>query len=187
MLAIAWVMLLLGIELISFSFLGFVVMLLLALFPKLIVSLGFWFSVIGVFYIYLLIHWSQKSDIWFGNKWFITLISIPVGIFILMLPIVHGVFGATSSWQLLSPILSLLFALFYPLAIGLHLIGWGGLFDSGLQQIFALPSESYESLLPIWVVSGYIVLSLSAIWSKILFWMTLGFAILYLLYLYAFV
>ena len=187
MLSIAWVMLLLGIELISFSFLWTVVMLLLAFFPRLIVSLGFWFSVAGVYYIYLLIHWSQKSDVWFGNKWMITLFSIPVGIFILMLPVVHGIFGLTSPWQILSPILSLLFALFYPLVIGLHVIGWGGLFDSGLQRLFALPSESHESLLPIWAVSIYIVFSLGAMWSKVFFWMTLGFASLYFFYLYTFV
>ncbi|MEA3419304.1 MAG: ComEC/Rec2 family competence protein [Campylobacterota bacterium] len=187
MLTIAWVMLLLGIELISFSFLGSVVMLLLALFPTLMASLGFWFSVTGVFYIYLLLHWSQKSSTWLSSKWIISMFYIPVGIFILMLPVVHGIFGVTSPWQLLSPILSLIFTLFYPLVIGLHLIGWGGMFDSSLQWLFALPSESYQSLLPTWVVIGYVLLSLGAMRSRMLFWITLGFAVLYLLYLYAFV
>ena len=59
MLLIAWMMLLMGMELISFEFLGFVLMLLAALFPELTMSVGFWFSASGVFYIYLLLHWSQ--------------------------------------------------------------------------------------------------------------------------------
>ncbi len=187
MLSIAWVMLLMGMELISFEFLGFVAMLLLALFPELVTSLGFWFSVIGVYYIYLVLYWSQESESWFRNKWMISLISIPVGIYLLMLPVVHSIFGMTSEWQLLSPVLSLLFTIFYPLVIGLHLIGMGGVLDSGLLYLFALPSEYREHLLPFWMLAGYGLLSIGAMWSRILFWMTLGLAVLYLGYLLLFV
>ena len=187
MLAIAWLMLLLGMELLSFEFLAFVVLLLLAIFPQLSASLGFWFSVIGVFYIYLVIYWSQKGGSFWANKWTITLFSIPVGIFILMLPVVHGVFGTTSPWQLLTPILSLLFAPFYPLTIGLHLLGYGGLLDKGLLWLFSLPSVQYEHLLPVWVVGGYLLFSVGAIWSRLLFALTLGSALLYFSYLFLFV
>ena len=187
MLSIAWMMLLLGMELISFEFLGFVVMLLLALFPELVASLGFWFSVVGVYYIYLVLYWSQESGAWLHNKWVISLISIPVGIYLLMLPVVHGVFGMTSGWQLLSPLLSLLFTIFYPLVIGLHMIGMGGALDSGLLRLFALPSEYQEHILPLWVLAGYGLLSIGAMWSRILFWMTLGSSLLYLGYLLLFV
>ena len=187
MLTMAWLMLLLGLELLSFEFLTFVVLLLLALFPDLIASLGFWFSVTGVFYIYLLIYWGQKSGTFWSNKWAITLFSIPVGIFILMLPVVHSVFGMTSPWQLLSPLLSLLFALFYPLVIGLHLLGLGDLFDSALLWLFSLPSEYQEHLLPAWAVGVYLLFSVGAIWSRTLFALTLGSAFLYLSYLFLFV
>ena len=187
MLAIAWLMLLLGIELLSFEFLAFVVLLLLALFPGLIVSLGFWFSVIGVFYIYLLIYRSQQAGGFWAGKWTISLFSIPVGMFILMLPVVHGFFGATTGWQLLTPLLSLLFVPFYPLAIGLHLIGLGGLFDSALAGLFSLPSEFREHLLPAWAVGVYLLFSLGAVWSRILFALTLGSAFLYFSYLFLFV
>jgi len=187
MLGIAWLMLLLGIELLSFEFLAFVVMLLLAVFPKLIVSLGFWFSVIGVFYIYLLIHWSQQRGGFWGSKWTITLFTIPVGMFVLMLPVVHGFFGTTTPWQLLTPILSLLFIPFYPLTIGLHVVGWGALFDGVLRGLFSLPSEYREHLLPAWAVGGYLLLSLGAVWSRTLFLWTLGSALLYFSYLFLFV
>jgi len=187
MLAIAWLMLLLGLELLSFEFLAFVVLLLLALFPQLLASLGFWFSVIGVFYIYLVIYWSQKGSSFWASKWTITLFSIPVGIFILMLPVVHGIFGTTSLWQLLTPVLSLLFTPFYPLAIGLHLIGYGGLLDGALLWLFSLPSKYHGHLLPFWVVGIYLLLSVGAIWSRILLVLTFGSALLYFSYLFLFV
>ena len=187
MLLIAWMMVLMGVELISFEFLGFVAMFLLALFPELVTSLGFWFSVTGVYYIYLVLYWSRESGTWLNSKWMISLVSIPVGIYLLMLPVVHSVFGMTSEWQLLSPILSLLFVIFYPLVIGLHMIGIGDLLDSGLLRLFALPSEYREHLLPLWALAGYGLLSAGAMWSRILFWMTLGSAALYLGYLFLFV
>jgi len=184
MLSIAWMMLLMGIELISFEFLGFVLMLLSVLFPELIVSVGFWFSSLGVFYIYLLLYWSQESGGWMDNKWVISLFSIPVGIFILMLPVVHSFFGMTSPWQLLSPILSLGFIPFYPLAIGLHLVGLGGVLDGVLLWLFALPSSHEEHFLPLWAGLIYALLSIVSIRSRAFFGLTLGFAMLYLVYLF---
>ncbi len=179
MLSIAWVMLILGIELISFELLGFVVMLLLALFPELIVSLGFRFSVIGVFYIYLVLHWSRGS-----SKLLISLLYIPVGIFVLMLPVVHEVFGITSPWQLLSPLLSLSFIPFYPIVIILHMIGWGGIFDTALLWLFSLPSVYQEHILAQWAVLFYALLSIVSIWSRFFFGLTLIAALLYLCYLF---
>ena len=187
MLSVAWILLLLGVELLSFEFLAFVIILLLALFPQLVVSLSFWFSVAGVYYIYLVLHWSMQSEYFWSKKWVISLFSIPVGIFLLMQPIVHGFFGTVSEWQLLTPLLSLLFVPFYPLAIGLHLIGMGGLFDSGLEQLFALPSEYWEHRLPLWAVALYGLLSLGAMRSRIVLGATLAAALLYLAYLLVFV
>ncbi len=184
MLSIAWMLLLMGVELISFEFLGFVLMLLAVLFPELIVSVGFWFSASGVFYIYLLLYWSQESGGWMDNKWVISLFSIPVGIFILMLPVVHSFFGMTSPWQLLSPMLSLGFIPFYPLAISLHLLGWGGVLDGVLLWLFALPSSYEEHFLPLWAGLIYALLSIISIRSRIFFGLTLGFATLYLVYLF---
>ena len=179
MLLIAWVAILLGIELVSFGFLGFIVILLLALFPKLIVSLGFWFSVSGVFYIFLLLYWGRNY-----HKYLISLLFIPLGIFILMQPIVHALFGITTLWQLLSPILSLLFTLFYPLVIALHLINMGGVMDSWLLWLFALPKGYEEHFLSLEFLVAYILLSLGAIRSKILFILTLLVSFLYLWYIF---
>ena len=179
MVFLGWVVLLLGLELLSFMFLGTVVFGLLALFPSLLVSLSFWFSVAGVFYIFLLLQYTKHVD-----KRVIAMFVIPIGIFILMLPFVHGIFGVTSGYQLLSPLLSLLFVPFYPFVMFLHLIGVGGMLDSAVLWIFALPTQSTIQLLPSWIVGIYIALSLFSMGSKKIFYTTFGLACLYMVYLF---
>jgi len=182
MVLVGWIVLLLGMELLSFTFLGTIILLLVALFPSLLVSLSFGLSIAGVFYIFLLLQYSQGV-----KAWMITLLFIPLGIFVLMLPIVHGFFAVTSGYQLLSPLLSLLFIPFYPLVMGLHLLGVGSLFDSALSVLFSMPQSSTEAWVPLWAMLGYIVLSIGAIWSKKLFWTVLAGAFLYMVYLFVFV
>ncbi len=163
-----WLVLLMGIELLEFEFLAALFAVLVLLFPALLVSLSFWLSVAGVFYIFLLLRYTGG---W--HPWLVALAVIPIGIFLLMLPVVHGIFGTTTPYQLLSPILSLLFILFYPISILLHLTGMGALFDSMLEQLFALPKASSEVLLPWWAVAGYIGLSLLAIRVRTAFYLLL--------------
>jgi len=179
MVVLGWAMLLLAIELLSFTFLASVFLLLCLAFPSLLLSLSFWLSVAGVFYIFLLLQYTKQ---W--NKWLITLLVIPLGIFVLMLPIVHSVFAVTSGYQLLSPFLSLLFIIFYPLVMLLHTIGYGGVFDSVLVALFSLPKEASEYLLAWWAAAMYIALSLGAIWYRKIFYLLLGFSMLYMFYLF---
>jgi len=179
MVLVGWIVLLLGIELLSFTFLTTILFTLIVLFPSLLVSLSFWLSVAGVFYIFLLLYYVKAF-----NKWVVTLFFIPFGIFILMLPIVHTIFGVTTLYQLLSPLLSLLFIPFYPLVMLLHLLGWGDLFDTWLQWLFALPQESNEKFLPLWAMVGYIVVSLGAIWYRKLFYLLVTVAVGYSGYLF---
>ena len=179
MVLVGWLVLLLGMELLSFTFLTTVGVTLIALFPSLIVSLAFGLSIAGVFYIFLLLQYSKGV-----KTWIITLILIPFGIFILMLPVVHTVFGVTSVFQLLSPLLSLLFVPFYPLVMILHLLGFGGIFDTALLWLFALPKESVESLLPLWLMYAYLALSLGSVWNRKLFFVVIGLAMGYSVYLF---
>ncbi|MBT8343774.1 MAG: ComEC/Rec2 family competence protein [Sulfurovum sp.] len=180
MVLVGWIVLLLGMELLSFTFLATIMLILVALFPSLLVSLSFGLSVAGVFYIFLLLQYSKGV-----KAWVITLIFIPLGIFILMLPIVHSVFAVTSAYQLLSPLLSLLFIPFYPLVMVLHLLGFGGLFDATLLALFSMPQNSTESLLPVWAMLGYAGLSIGAIWSKKLFWSVISLALFYAIYIFS--
>jgi competence protein ComEC len=179
MLLVAWFVLVLGIELISFTFLTTILLTLVTIFPSFLVSLGFWLSVLGVFYIFLLLQYTKEY-----NKWLITMLFIPFGIFVLMLPVVHHIFAFTSLYQLLSPLLSLLFIPFYPLVMFLHLLGYGGVFDNILLQLFALPQESVENILPLWMTAVYVALSVGAIWYKKLFYLVLGLAFGYGFYLF---
>lgn len=179
MVLLGWIALLLGIKLLSFTFLTTVLGLLVVLFPSLLVSLSFWLSVAGVFYIFLLLRYTEGMD----TK-IITLLVIPLGIFVLMLPVVHGIFGVTTPYQLLSPLLSLLFIPFYPLVMALHLLGIGGMLDSPLQWLFALPQSEIERFLPLWAVFGYSGLSIVAIWYRRVFYGVMGLALGYGVYLF---
>jgi len=182
MVMVGWIVLILGMELLSFTFLATIMFLLVALFPSLMVSLSFWLSVAGVFYIFLVLQYSRGVKVWI-----ISLLFIPFGIFIFMLPIVHSIFPIISGYQLLSPLLSLFFVPFYPLAMVLHLFGYGGVIDTVLLSLFNMPQNSNESLLPVWAVSIYVGISIGAIWNKKLFWSVLGLASLYMFYLFIFV
>lgn len=179
MVLVGWMVLLLGMELLSFTFLTTIMTMLVALFPSLLVSLSFWLSIAGVGYIFLLLQYTKEF-----NKWIITLLFIPFGIFILMLPVVHAIFSMTSGYQLFSPLLSLLFVPFYPLVMVLHMIGFGGMFDTVLLWLFSLPSEGVEKLLPLWAMLVYVGLSLGAIWSRKLFFVVIGLALGYGVYLF---
>ncbi len=180
MLLVGWAMLLMGIELVSFTFLSTIALVLLALFPSLIVSLGFWLSISGVFYIFMLLKYCHDV-----NKWLISFVCIPVGIFVLMQPVTHYFFGMTTPYQLLSPLLSLLFAVFYPLVFVLHLIGYGDLLDGVLEKLFSLPNIDTGSdiLMPLWGLGLYMLLSISAIRSKRVFYLLLTVAVGYVLIL----
>jgi len=182
MVLVGWVVLLLAMELLSFTFLATVLLILIALFPSLLVSLSFQLSAAGVFYIFLLLQYTKGV-----KAWIITVLVIPIGIFILMLPIVHGTFGVTSPYQLLSPLISLVFIPFYPLAMLSHLLGFGNFFDSILLWLFSLPGESREVLLVPWAVWMYIGLSLAAIGSRRMFYILCTLATLYMVYLFFFV
>ena len=178
MLVAGWILLVLGMELVSFSFLVTVVLVLLVIFPKLLLSLAFWFSIAGVFYIFLLLHYFSHI-----NKYLMTLL-ISSGLFVLMLPIVHAFFPLTSSLQLYSPLLSLIFTLFYPISIFFHLLGVGGIFDSYLQGLFSLPTHTVAFKLENSYLFGYLTLSFLAIYSRLFFYILSFIALLFALWLF---
>ena len=173
-----WVLLLLGVELLTLSFLSTIVLLLLIIFPHLVVSLAFWFSVMGVFYIFLLLHYFS-----YVGKVMMTLI-ISFGLFVLMLPMVHLIFPIVTPLQLLSPFLSLIFSSFYPLSIALHLVGTGDILDTLLVQLFTLDTVKTEMLSPFWIGVGYGLLSLGAFYFRKLFYLLLVIAFGFFIWLF---
>ncbi|MFK5938502.1 MAG: ComEC/Rec2 family competence protein [Sulfurimonas sp.] len=150
-----------GIKVVSQQTLLVTIILLLALFPKLLFSIGFWLSVSGVFYIFLfLIHFKHLSKIW-------QFILIPFWVYILMLPYSIIIFGNFSLYHPLSIIWTSLFTLFYPLSIFLHLINQGNLLDGLLQSLLGIDTKSIQITLDWkWLILD-IFLSLATLFKKV--------------------
>ncbi len=146
-----------NIKVISFGALFFAICAVLILSPHLLFSIAFWFSVSGVFYIFLFLHhFSNLNNV-------ATFVILHFWIYILMLPVVHYVFDVFSLAQLISPLISMLFILFYPLSLALHVVGFGGVMDSLLSWFFALHVEVYPITTPLWFFVSYLMLSLLSI------------------------
>ena len=145
------------IELVSFETLFWVVLVILAIFPRFLFSLGFWFSVAGVFYIYLFLHHFSFKNI-------VSFIAINVWLFCMMLPYSLYFFHTFSPMQLLSPLLSILFVLFYPIAFVLHSIGFGGVLDSFLGFLHSIQAISVH--IPLWFVVLFALLSIFSIYRR---------------------
>ncbi len=149
-----------NIKLLSYETLLFIVLLILSLFPTLLFSLSFWFSVCGVFYIYLFLQYFKNipkvGQLILFNFW----------IYLVINAVVHYFFDITSLMQLFSPILSILFVVFYPLNLFLHLIQEGGLLDSVVGVLFQNSFESYNFITPLWFFIFYVAISFGAIFHK---------------------
>ncbi len=180
MILFGWLLIIIGVELISFEFLTMVILITIAIFPKMGFSLSFWLSIAGVFYIFLLL-----KNFRIKNSIAITLI-ISFGIFILMLPITHLFFTTVTKTQLYSPILSLIFTIFYPLTIFLHILNMGDIFDTALLRLFELESSIQNFKMPILYGVFYILLSIGAIYSKILFYILILISLVFTIYIYTF-
>jgi competence protein ComEC len=149
-----------NVRILSFEVLGVAVLFILAIKPTLLFSIGFWFSVSGIFYIYLFLHYFKGL-----NKWWI-FIMINVWVYLAMIPIVHTIFPDFSFYQFLSPLLSMLFGIFYPLEMLLHLMGMGDLLDGLLEKLFMLQGEIYTLKTPLWYLALYIFASFLAIFHR---------------------
>lgn len=152
-----------GIKIVSFQTLLVTVGVLLAFFPKLFFSLGFWFSSFGVLSIFIFIryygHWKH---------WQIFLI-LHVWCYLVLLPISLAVFGTFSGWHVASIPLALAFNLYYPSVLALHLTPWGNGFDPYLLKLFA-SAEVKGVTIPLAVGVASVVLALAAMRWKGAFW-----------------
>ncbi len=167
-----------NIKILSFETLFTVVVFLTALFPKLLFSLSFWFSVSGVFYIYLFIHYfksmNRHMQLIFFNFW----------IYLAMNPVVHYFFPVTAKGQLLSPILTLFFTIFYPVMLFLHITGFGSLFDDILSAALNIKIDTVDISTPFIIFLFYIIISLFSIFNRYTFYLLNIFMVLFGLYLY---
>jgi len=101
-----------------------------------------------------------------------------------MNPVSHYFFLNTSLEQLYSPILTILFSLFYPIELFLHIIGYGGLLDTYILSFLSLSVNSIDIVILTPYFIYYIFISLLSIWYRYIFILLNISFILFNLYLY---
>ncbi len=147
-------------EVLSFQTLFIAFFLIIALFPKYLFSISFGFSIAGVFYIYLYLHYFKALPKIFSFFLF------NIWIFLVFNPIVHFFFYNTSLEQLISPFLTLLFILFYPLELALHIFGFGNLLDEYILMFLNYKMVIHEFVTPSLFFYFYVFLSFLAMYKK---------------------
>jgi competence protein ComEC len=141
-------------KIISFEVLFVAVVFILAIMPEFLFSIGFWFSVSGVFFINLYLKFFSHLKIWQ------VFLLLNVWVYLAMLPVVHYVFVDFSYYQLFSPLLTMLFSLFYPLEMLLHVFGFGGMLDAYILKLFSIKGEIYQIQTPLWFLVVFIFSSI---------------------------
>ncbi|HQS67122.1 MAG TPA: ComEC/Rec2 family competence protein [Sulfuricurvum sp.] len=152
-----------GIKIISVQTLLIAVGVLLAFFPKLFFSLGFWFSSFGVLSIFIFIRYYED---W--KPWQIFL-ALHIWCYLVMLPISLAIFGTFGFWHIGSIPLALLFNLYYPAVLVLHLTPWGDWFDPYLIELFNA-GDVHAISIPMGIGILSILLAIMAMRYKVAFW-----------------
>ncbi|NHB48282.1 ComEC family DNA internalization-related competence protein [Helicobacter pylori] len=156
-----------GVRLLSFKLLVLACCIAIALLPKLLFSVGFLFSVCGVWYIFLFLKHTQA---FFKTPSFLMrsfqAIALSVLVFLNMLIVAHAFFPMFSPYQLFSIPLGLIFIVFFPLSLFLHVVGLGSLLDHILSMPLMIPTISVPS--PLWLLGVHLFLTiLSARFFKV--------------------
>ncbi|MDP3291280.1 MAG: ComEC/Rec2 family competence protein, partial [Sulfuricurvum sp.] len=152
-----------GIKIVSLQTLSITVGVLLAFFPTLFFSLGFWFSSFGVLSIFIFIRYYEH---W--KPWQIFL-ALHIWCYLVLLPISLSIFGTFGWWHIGSIPLALLFNLYYPAVLVLHVTPWGDWFDPYLLKMFE-SGDMNKVVIPMWMGIFSVVLALGAMWRKEAFW-----------------
>ncbi|WRC95357.1 ComEC/Rec2 family competence protein [Helicobacter pylori] len=156
-----------GVRLLSFKLLILACCIAIALLPKLLFSVGFLLSVCGVWYIFLFLKHTQaffKTSSFLARS--LQAISLSALVFLNMLIIAHAFFPMFSPYQLFSIPLGLIFIVFFPLSLLLHVVGLGSLLDRLLSMPLTIPTISVPS--PLWLLGAHLFLTiLSARFFKV--------------------
>ena len=154
-----------GVKIISMQTLFLTLLLLVSLFPKLLFSLSFWLSASGVFYIFLFMkHMRTLHKI---TAFFL----LSIFVYLAMLPFSLYIFGSFSLLHPLSVVWTMLFSIFYPLSILLHVSGFGGLLDSSLMAFLNLAQTTQPLFISADIFYSHIALSLMAVRYRVLFFL----------------
>jgi competence protein ComEC len=167
-----------NIKVLSFETLFLTLLIILALFPHYIFSLSLWFSISGVFYIFLFLHYFKHlpkvGQLILFNFW----------IYFAMYPITNYFFGTISYLQLFSPLLTALFTIFYPIHALLHLLNVGDISDAYLLNLFKINAYTSEVLTPFYFFVLFVICSLLSIIKTQFFWVLNGLMLGFVIYLF---
>lgn len=143
MCAVGYFFVLRNLKIINFMTLFLAIFLLVAVFPSLAFSLGFYFSSLGVLFIFIFLHHFWKN---FGVITATVLLNIYV--FLCMNVPVYYFFPIITVQQISVIPLGYVFIIFYPLSVILHLLGFGEILDEAMLNFlnFALPN--YQTDIP---------------------------------------
>ncbi|MFX4283588.1 ComEC/Rec2 family competence protein [Aliarcobacter butzleri] len=149
-----------NIKILSYMTLFYTFLIVIAFYPKYIFSIGFWFSIFAVFYIYLFIQYFKNY-----NKWLL-FIFFNIWMFLIFNPIVHYFFPQTSYEQFYSIPITIFFNFFYPAEIFAHIFGFSDYFDEYLKIFIEYKIYVYEVFTPLYFYILYLFVSFLSIWSK---------------------
>lgn len=178
MLVLALFLLRSNIKILSYKTLLYTFLLVITFIPSFIFSLGFWFSIIAVFYIFLYLQYFKNM-----NKYF-SFLFFNFWIFLVFNPIVHYFFTQTSYEQLLSPFITMVFSLFYPFEIFLHLFDISIYFDDFIESFLNHKIDVFEVKTSIYFLVIYSSISFLSIYKKSFFISLNILMIFFNLYLY---
>lgn len=167
-----------NIKIFSYMTLFYTFLIVIAFFPKYIFSLGFWFSIIAVFYIYLFMQYFKNL-----NKYF-QLFFFNLWMFLIFNPIVHLFFPQTTIEQFLSIIITIAFTLFYPFEIVAHIFDFAIYFDEYIKKFLEYKFFVYEVKTPLYFFIVYLIFSFLSIFYKKAFLVLNILMILFNLFLY---
>lgn len=144
---IGFLFLIKNIRILSFYTLFLTIGLSVAFFPNLVYSIGFYFSCLGVFYIYLYAH--HFGDIKFGKFSVLThAILLNIYVYLAMNVPVYHFFKTLAFSQIAVIPIGYIFVVFYPLSVLLHIFGVGDLMDSMLLSFLNYEIPTFQTQIP---------------------------------------
>jgi len=165
-----------GYEIISFETLFIAICLIIAFKPSIIFSIGFWLSVLGVFYIFLFLLYFKDIKIY---KQFI---FIPIFVYLTMLPTSLFIFENFSIYNPISIFITMGFSIFYPLSLALHLLGFGNILDDFILYILSFDINTIKIKIPLLIEIAFLIFSILAARIKLFFYLLCGFSVIIFLY-----
>ncbi|EAJ5693104.1 ComEC/Rec2 family competence protein [Campylobacter fetus] len=156
-----------GLSIFKFGNLCLTILIAVAFSPKLLFSIEFYFSCLGVFFIFLYIHhFGDKNDLKSRLKIALHTLYLEIFVFGAMNIPVYYFFTSASLYQLSVIPLAYVFVVFYPLSIILHFFNLGGIFDSQMLAFLEFANKQSDIFIPFWIFVFFNFLLIPAIKFK---------------------